>query len=63
MNIVLPFGKIRKSVVAVVSAVLVPKLTGWLGVDAGSVGVLLDAAVVGVLVWAFPNAKDELEDA
>jgi hypothetical protein len=63
MNIVLPFGKIRKAVVAVVSAALIPKLTGWLGVDAGILGVLLDAVVVGVLVWVFPNAGNELEDA
>jgi hypothetical protein len=34
-----------------------------LDVDAGILGVLLDAVVVGVLVWVFPNAGNELEDA
>jgi hypothetical protein len=54
-------ARVRKAVVAALSTVIVAGVHRWLDIDAGTVAVLVDAAVVSLVVWAVPNAKDVLD--
>lgn len=53
--------QMRKALVAAVAAALVGAVNRYVDLDVVMVQELLDALVVGVLVWAVPNAAQYVE--
>lgn len=51
-------AKVRKAVAAAVAATIVGVVGRWVDLDAGTIQVLVEAAIVAAVVWAVPNAKD-----
>jgi hypothetical protein len=53
--------QIRKALVGAVAAAIVTAVSKWVDLDVVALEAVLDAVVVGVLVWAVPNAQPYVE--
>lgn len=51
-------AKVRKAIAAAIATAVVGAVGRWISLDAGTVQALVEAAIVAVVVWAVPNAKD-----
>lgn len=54
-------AQIRKAIVASVAVAVVAAVKKWVDLDVTAVQIVLDALIVGVLVWAVPNAAQYVD--
>lgn len=58
MGVKVAVAKFRKAVAAAAATAVLGVVGRWVDVDAATLEIVIDAAVVSLIVWAVPNAKD-----